>query len=76
MRAVLAEGGREWVGYLERVLTEGQAKDVIRRDIDPKATALLIHDLWMGANLRMLVERNVAPLRSMAVFLRRYLTPA
>lgn len=76
MRAVLAEGAREWVGYLERVLAEGQAKAVIRQGIDPKATALLIHDLWMGANLRMQVERNVAPLRSVSVFLRQYLPPS
>jgi TetR/AcrR family transcriptional repressor of nem operon len=76
MRAVLADGAREWVGYLERVLAEGQAKGAIRTGIDPKATALLIHDLWMGANLRMQVERSVAPLRSVSVFLRQYLPPS
>jgi TetR/AcrR family transcriptional repressor of nem operon len=76
MRAVLAEGGREWTGYLEKVLIEGQDKGVIRRDLDPRATALLMHDLWMGASLRMQVERSVAPLRSVSVFLRQYLSLA
>ena len=76
MRAVLAEGAREWTGYLEKVLIEGQEKGVIRKGLDPKATALLIHDLWMGASLRMQVERNVAPLRSAVIFLRQYLPPA
>jgi TetR/AcrR family transcriptional repressor of nem operon len=76
MRAVLAEGAREWTGYLEKVLIEGQEKGVVRKGLDPKATALLIHDLWMGASLRMQVVRNVAPLRSVVVFLREYLPPA
>ena len=76
MREVLAGGVREWTGYVREVLVEGQAKGVIRQGIDPYTTALLIHDLWMGAYLRMQVERTVAPLRSVTVFLRQYLTPA
>jgi TetR/AcrR family transcriptional repressor of nem operon len=76
MRAVLADGVREWTGLLQQVLAEGQAKGVIRKDIDAKTTALLMHDLWMGASLRMQVERSVAPLRAVSVFLRQYLAPA
>ena len=65
----------DW-GYLEKVLIEGQEKGVIRKGLDPKATALLIHDFWMGASLRMQVERSVASLRSVVIFLRGYLPTA
>src|SRR5579872_1201379 len=43
MREVLAEGVREWTGFVRQVLIEGQAKGVIRQGIDPATTALLIH---------------------------------
>ena len=76
MRAVLADGVREWVGYVEKVLVEGQAKGVIRPEIDARVTAFMIHDLWMGASQRMHVDRNVAPLRSAVLFIRNYLSPA
>ena len=76
MRAVLAEGVREWRGYIEKLLIEGQEKGVIRKELDPLATATMIQDLWMGASQRMQVERSVAPLRSAALFVRKYLAHA
>src|ERR1700744_6130213 len=50
MRAVLADGIREWSGYLEKVILEGQARGTIRKEIDAKVTAMTIHDLWMGGS--------------------------
>lgn len=76
MRSVLATGMREWRGYLEQVIVEGQEKEVIRNDIDPTATATALQDLWMGASQRSQVERSVAPLRAAANFFRNYLKPA
>ncbi len=76
MRAVLADGVREWRGYLEKLIIEGQEKGVFRKDLDPLPTATMIQDLWMGASQRVQIERNVAPLRSAATFLRKYLSPA
>jgi len=76
MRAVLADGVREWAGYLEKVILEGQSRGTIRKGIDAKVTALTIHDLWMGASQRMQVERGVAPLRAAMLFVRHYLSPA
>lgn len=75
MRAVLADGMREWRGFLEKLLIEGQKKGSMRKDLDPTATAILIQDLWMGASQRSQVERSVAPLRSAALFCRNYLKP-
>ncbi|MEI9894072.1 MAG: TetR/AcrR family transcriptional regulator [Chthoniobacter sp.] len=76
MRAVLAEGMREWRGYFEKVIVEGQEKGVFRKDLNALATATMAQDLWMGANQRMQVEKSVAPLRAAALFVRKYLSPA
>lgn len=76
MRAVLADGVREWRGFLKKLIVEGQQKGVIRSDLDPLATATMIHDLWMGASNRVQIERSVAPLRSAALFIRQHLTPS
>lgn len=73
MRAVLADGMREWQGILEQLLIEGQQKKVIRKDLDPTVTASIIQDLWMGASQRTQVQRSVAPLRAAALFVRNYL---
>jgi TetR/AcrR family transcriptional regulator, transcriptional repressor for nem operon len=75
MRAVLADGIREWRGIFEQVIAEGQAKGVIRTNLNAAETAGLISDLWMGASQRCLVDRNVAPVRSAAKFIRNYLSP-
>ena len=75
MRAVLAEGVREWRGFIEKLLIEGQEKGVIRQELNALTTATMIQDLWMGASQRMQVERSVAPLRSAALFVRNYLSP-
>jgi len=76
MRAVLAGGMNDWRQLLKQLVIEGQKKGVIRKDLDPLATATLIQDLWMGANQRVQLERSVAPLRSAALFFRRYLPSA
>jgi TetR/AcrR family transcriptional repressor of nem operon len=73
MRVVLADGMRDWRGIFEKLIREGQAKKVMRADLDPSATAAMISDYWTGALQRMVVERSVAPLKSVAVFLSHYL---
>ncbi|MEP6670206.1 MAG: TetR/AcrR family transcriptional regulator [Chthoniobacter sp.] len=76
MRAVLAEGMREWRGFLEKVILEGQEKGVFRKELNAAATAAMAQDLWMGANQRMQVEKSVTPLRAAAMFIRTYLSLA
>jgi len=76
MRAVLADGMREWRGFVEKVIVEGQEKGVFRKELNAAATAAMAQDLWMGANQRMQVEKSVTPLRAAAMFIRTYLSPA
>lgn len=73
MRAVLAEGMREWRGFMEKVVIEGQEKGVFRKELNPQTTATMMQDLWMGANQRMQVEKSVSPMRAAALFIRSYL---
>lgn len=75
MRAVLAEGMREWRGFMEKLVLEGQEKGVFRKELSAQTTAMMMQDLWMGANQRMQVEKTVAPLRAAALFIRGYLAP-
>jgi TetR/AcrR family transcriptional regulator, transcriptional repressor for nem operon len=74
MRAVLGEGMQEWRSIYEKVIREGQQKSVIRQELDPAATAALLHDYWMGALQRMLIERSPAPLKAVIGFARQYLS--
>jgi TetR/AcrR family transcriptional repressor of nem operon len=76
MRAVLADGMREWRGFMEKLVVEGQEKGVFRKELNPTTVAMMMQDLWMGASQRMQVEKSVAPLRAAAVFIRHYLAPA
>lgn len=73
MRAVLAGGMKDWRAIFEQVIREGQAKKVIRADIDPATTAAMATDYWYGALQRMTVERSVAPLKTAIAFLNHYL---
>jgi TetR/AcrR family transcriptional repressor of nem operon len=73
MRSVLAEGMTEWRGIFEAIVREGQSKKAMRQDIDPAVAGSLLHDYWLGAMQRMMVQRNVASLRTAAAFIRQYL---
>ncbi len=75
MRAVLAEGMAEWRGIFEAVVREGQSKGVMRGDIEPAVAGSVLHDYWLGAMQRMMVQRNVESLRTAAGFIRQYLSP-
>lgn len=73
MRDVLANGLKAWRQIFERVIREGQADRSIQKDLDAAEAAAALQDTWQGAMQRMQVERNVAPLRSAANFLRAWL---
>jgi TetR/AcrR family transcriptional repressor of nem operon len=70
MRAVLADGLKTWRAIFEEVVRAGQADGSIRRALNPAETAAAIQDHWQGAMQRMQVEKDVAPLRAAARFLR------
>ena len=73
MRQALAEGMTEWRSIYERVVVAGQAHGTIRKDLKPGDAAAMVHDYWMGALQRMLVERNPMPLRTGVDFIRKLL---
>jgi len=76
MREVLADGLKTWRGIFEKAIRAGQKDGSIRKKLDPPQTAAAIQDQWQGAMQRMQVEKNVAPLRSAAQFLRASLAVA
>jgi TetR/AcrR family transcriptional repressor of nem operon len=73
MRSVLAEGMAEWRGIFEQIVREGQARGTMRKEIDPAMAGSLIHDYWLGAMQRMMVQKSVGSLRTAAAFIRQYL---
>jgi TetR/AcrR family transcriptional repressor of nem operon len=75
MRGEVARGMKDWCEIYAQVVEEGQRKKVIRADLKPKVAARFLHDVWLGAMQRMMVERNVAPLRNAAAFVQSYLAP-
>ena len=64
---------QEWRGIYQELVRDGQKKKVMRADLDAQVAAAMIQDLWQGAMHRAQIERNVAPMRSAAQFLRAYL---
>ena len=75
MRETLAEGMREWRGIFEKLIAEGQAKGVMRSDIDAAFSSEWIQDLWTGATHRSQIERSVESLRTAKTVILNYLTP-
>ena len=75
MRGEVARGMKDWSEIYAQVVEEGQRKKVIRADLKPKVAGYVLHDVWLGAMQRMMVERNVAPLRNAAAFVQSYLAP-
>ena len=75
MRETLAEGMREWRGIFEKLIAEGQAKGVMRSDIDAAFSSEWIQDLWTGATHRSQIERSVESLRTAKTVILNHLTP-
>jgi TetR/AcrR family transcriptional repressor of nem operon len=73
MREALARGYSDMVELYRETLLEGQAQGTIRAEIDPEATAALMHDLWTGAYLRASIQKTITPLRVAIQFLRSHL---
>lgn len=73
MRKELADGFARRVSVFEAVIREGQACGTIKKSLEPKPAAALLNDIWLGATLRAQAMQNVAPLREIIAFLRKYL---
>ena len=70
MRAVLAEGIRDWRGIFEQVIREGQESGVIRKNIAASDAAGVVQDLWQGAMHRAQIEKSASALCNAARFVR------
>jgi TetR/AcrR family transcriptional repressor of nem operon len=75
MRNEVAKGMKDWGDIYTQLVEEGQREGSIRADLKPKVAGWILHDVWLGAMQRMLVERSVAPLRNAAAFVQSYLAP-
>jgi TetR/AcrR family transcriptional repressor of nem operon len=75
MRNEVAKGMNDWCEIYTQLVEEGQRQGVIRAGLKPKVAGYVLHDVWLGAMQRMLVERSVAPLRNAAAFVQSYLAP-
>ena len=68
MRAALAEGTDGVVDRLERIIRLGIEDRSLTIDTDPRSTAEVIYDAWLGASILTKIHRDAAPLdRAMAV---------
>jgi TetR/AcrR family transcriptional repressor of nem operon len=75
MRAVLAQGNRDWIHLYEQVLQEAITKKKIKPAAKPAQLAILLHDLLNGAMQRSSIERSATPLRDAIGHLRTILCP-
>ncbi len=75
MRKVLAEGNREWIGILGKLLEEGIRKKKISKRVKPALMAAVIQDLWTGALQRAVTQRSTAPLRQAIDYFKAELSP-
>lgn len=67
MRAALVEGTDGVIDRLERVIRVGIEDQSLIVDADPRSTAEVIYDAWLGASILAKIHRSVAPLdRAMA----------
>ena len=68
MRAALVAGTNGVIDRLEGVVRSGIEDRSLVVDPDPRSTAEVIYDAWLGASILAKIHRNVAPLdRAMAV---------
>ena len=68
MRAALLTGTDGIVDRLEHVIRQGIVDHSLTVDTDPRATAEVIYDAWLGASILTKIHRDAAPLdRAMAV---------
>lgn len=68
MRTALVEGTDGIVGRLEGILRLGIEDHSLVVHADPKSTAEVVYDAWLGASILAKIHRSAAPLdRAMAV---------
>ncbi|WP_328491808.1 TetR/AcrR family transcriptional regulator [Streptomyces sp. NBC_00414] len=62
MRLALKEGTDAVVDRLERTIAEGLTDESVAIDSDPRSTAQVLYDMWLGASVMAKIHRSLAPL--------------
>jgi TetR/AcrR family transcriptional repressor of nem operon len=73
LRARARKALRGWLGYLTSTIETGIARGEVRRDLDPKTTAILMVSTLEGALTISLIERDRGALLAVRSYLERYL---
>ncbi|MGW4205196.1 TetR/AcrR family transcriptional regulator [Streptomyces sp. NPDC004726] len=73
MRLALKDGTTAIVDRLERAVIAGLEDDSLTVDDDPRATAQVLYDLWLGAAVMAKIHRDTVPLDTATAVSRRLL---
>jgi TetR/AcrR family transcriptional regulator, transcriptional repressor for nem operon len=74
MRHALEKFYAQGLALYQAVIEEGQAQGSIRKDLDARHAAAVIHDAWLGCYIRATVDRSVEPGRDVINFVKSYLS--
>ncbi len=75
MRQTLEKFYAQALEIYQATIEEGQAQGSIRKDLDSRQAATVIHDAWLGAYIRATVNRSMQPGRDVIDFVKSYLSP-
>ncbi|MDQ0772055.1 TetR/AcrR family transcriptional repressor of nem operon [Streptomyces aurantiacus] len=73
MRLALKEGTDAIVDRLERMITGGLQDGSVAIDGDPRGTAQVLYQMWLGASIMAKIHRSLAPLDSTTAMTRQIL---
>jgi TetR/AcrR family transcriptional repressor of nem operon len=73
MRLALKEGTTAIVDRLERAIAAGVADGSLAVDEDPRTTAQVLYDMWLGASVMAKIHRDISPLDTTMTVTRRLL---
>ncbi|MCX4238561.1 TetR/AcrR family transcriptional regulator [Streptomyces ortus] len=73
MRLALKEGTDAVVDRLERTITQGLEDGSVALDGDPRTTAQVLYDMWLGASVMAKIHRSPAPLDTTTAMTRQLL---
>ncbi|MEV5433776.1 TetR/AcrR family transcriptional regulator [Streptomyces sp. NPDC052701] len=73
MRLALKEGTTAIVDRLERTIAAGLEDGSLSVDGDPRATAQVLYDMWLGASVMAKIHRDISPLDTTMTVTRRLL---
>ncbi len=73
MRLELKKGIESIIDRLERTIREGAQDESVRAEVDPRAIAETLYDIWVGASIVAKINRSPQPLDSATAATRQLL---